>query len=122
MRTLYCSICSANFDVDSEGIEGDIGIIPVAFCATCKTGIHDFAQQTWDLVPREDFGEPCKNPMVRGFRRCRMHGARSPGARGSSNGNFRTGEFTQESVAKRREDMARVRELARLARQIGMID
>lgn len=53
MRTLYCSICSTNFDVDTEGVEGDIGIIPVAFCATCRTGIHDFAQQTWDLVPRD---------------------------------------------------------------------
>lgn len=53
MRILYCSICSTNFDVDAEGIEGDIGIIPVAFCPTCKAGIRDFAEQTWDLIPRD---------------------------------------------------------------------
>jgi hypothetical protein len=57
MRTLYCSICSTNFDIDEEGVEGDIGIIPVAFCATCRVGIHDFAQQTWDLVPRSEVDE-----------------------------------------------------------------
>ena len=51
MRTLYCSICSCNFDPEKEGIEGDIGIIPVAFCATCKAGIRDFAEQHWDLAP-----------------------------------------------------------------------
>lgn len=51
MRYIYCSICSTSFDLDSEGVEGDIGIIPVAFCSTCKTGIRDFAEQEWDLAP-----------------------------------------------------------------------
>ena len=51
MRTLYCSICSCSFDIEAEGVEGDIGIIPVAFCAVCQTGIRDFAEQTWDLAP-----------------------------------------------------------------------
>ena len=54
MRTLYCSICSSSFDSEFEGVEGDIGIIPVAFCPTCLAGIRDFAEQQWDLVPRED--------------------------------------------------------------------
>lgn len=51
MRYLYCSICSTSFDLDTEGVEGDIGIIPVAFCATCTSGIRDFAEQQWDLAP-----------------------------------------------------------------------
>lgn len=50
-RYVYCSICSSSFDLNAEGVEGDIGIIPVAFCAVCQTGIRDFAEQTWDLAP-----------------------------------------------------------------------
>jgi hypothetical protein len=39
-----CSICGGPFDIDTEGgAEGYIGILPVAFCPTCKTGILDFA-------------------------------------------------------------------------------
>lgn len=41
-----CSICGGPFDLDTEGgSEGYIGILPVAFCPTCKTGILDFAEQ-----------------------------------------------------------------------------
>lgn len=40
-----CSICGGPFDLDTEGgSEGCIGILPVAFCPTCKTGILDFAE------------------------------------------------------------------------------
>lgn len=51
MRTRYCTVCSTSFDADAEGVEGEIGIIPVAFCSVCKTGIRDFAEQMWDLAP-----------------------------------------------------------------------
>lgn len=45
-RKLWCSICSCEFDIDAEGgVEGDIGILPVAFCPTCRVGILDFAEQ-----------------------------------------------------------------------------
>ena len=41
-----CTICGGPFDLDLEGgTEGSIGILPVAFCPTCKTGILDFADQ-----------------------------------------------------------------------------
>ncbi len=41
-----CSICQCDFDIETEGgVEGDIGILPVAFCPTCRTGILDFASQ-----------------------------------------------------------------------------
>jgi hypothetical protein len=42
----WCSICSCDFDIEAEeGTEGDIGILPVAFCPTCRVGILDFADQ-----------------------------------------------------------------------------
>ena len=66
-------------------------------------------------------GLPCKNPAMPNGR-CRIHGGKSPGApTGAANGNYKSGEYTQETIAMRREDMARVRELERLARQIGLI-
>ena len=41
-----CSICNGDFDIETEGgIQGDIGILPVAFCPTCKAGVMDFAEQ-----------------------------------------------------------------------------
>ena len=37
-----CSICSCEFDLDAEGgVEGYIGIIPVAFCPTCHAGLAE---------------------------------------------------------------------------------
>ena len=42
----YCSICSGPFDLEGEGgTQGYLGIIPVAFCPTCKCGIFDLASQ-----------------------------------------------------------------------------
>ena len=41
-----CTVCDGEFNIDQEGgAEGDIGILPVAFCPTCKAGILDFADQ-----------------------------------------------------------------------------
>ena len=54
MRVLYCSTCSQAFDPEVEGMAGNFGIIPVAFCGTCRVGVHDMAQIEWDLVPREE--------------------------------------------------------------------
>jgi len=57
VNTRYCSTCSTSFDVDIEGMEGEFGIISVAFCATCRVCVRDMAEQEWDLVPREDLME-----------------------------------------------------------------
>lgn len=66
MNTRYCSTCSTAFDVDEEGMEGEFGILPVAFCGTCRVGIHDLAQIEWDLVPRDSEElEPCKHERLR---------------------------------------------------------
>ncbi len=57
VNTKYCSTCSTSFDADIEGMVGEFGILPVAFCATCRVCFHDLAEQEWDLVPRDDFSE-----------------------------------------------------------------
>jgi len=40
-----CSICGGPFDLEKEGgSEGNIGILPVAFCPTCRVGILEYAE------------------------------------------------------------------------------
>ena len=40
-----CSTCYGAFNLETEGgVAGDIGILPVAFCPTCRAGIIDFVQ------------------------------------------------------------------------------
>jgi hypothetical protein len=73
MRIVYCSICSTSFDLKTEGIEGDIGIIPVAFCSTCQTGIREFAMQYWDLAPAPPEEESPYRPAPYGY--CPLCGA-----------------------------------------------
>jgi hypothetical protein len=47
-------------------------------------------------------GGACQCPAIRGRKRCRLHGGRSPGApRGRDNGNFKDGTFTAEAVEER---------------------
>ena len=41
-----CSVCSCDFSLDKEGgIQGDFGILPVAFCPTCLSCMMDMADQ-----------------------------------------------------------------------------
>ena len=40
-----CSVCQCDFTDDEGGIQGYIGIIPVAFCPTCYSGISDMVEQ-----------------------------------------------------------------------------
>ena len=41
-----CSICEGDFDLDGEGgIVGDLGMLPVAFCPFCLSGVTDLAEQ-----------------------------------------------------------------------------
>jgi hypothetical protein len=53
--------------------------------------------------------EPCRAPTVRGYRVCRMHGARGGAPSGKRNGNFRHGAKTKEAVAAARHINALVR-------------
>lgn len=48
-------------------------------------------------------GQPCRAPAVRGWRVCRMHGARGGAPDGPQNGAWRHGERGREAEARRRE-------------------
>jgi len=56
-----CSVCSCDFTDDEGGIQGYIGIIPVAFCPTCYSGICDMVEQLdgreWEGLTTEDKNE-----------------------------------------------------------------
>ena len=65
-----CSVCEIDFADDEGGMLGYIGIIPVAFCPTCYSGICDMVGQLdgreWEGLTDEEF-ERCialKNPMA----------------------------------------------------------
>ncbi len=46
-------------------------------------------------------GNPCKNPAVKGYRVCRMHGARGGAPSGEKNGNYQHGNPTNQAKAAR---------------------
>ena len=56
-----CSVCQCDFTDDEGGIQGYIGIIPVAFCPTCYSGICDMVEQLdgreWEGLTKEDKNE-----------------------------------------------------------------
>ncbi|WP_414642036.1 HGGxSTG domain-containing protein [Brevundimonas sp.] len=59
-------------------------------------------------------GTPCQSPAIKGKRRCRMHGGKSPGApRGEANGNYVRGRWTQQTIAAR----GSVRALVKMCRE-----
>jgi hypothetical protein len=58
-------------------------------------------------------GLPCRSPAVRGWKVCRMHGARGGARTGRENGNYRHGDQTTEA----RASMKAMRALAKLCRQ-----
>lgn len=72
MNVRYCSVCSSSFDVDEEGCEGLIGLVPFAFCATCRVGIWEWAQISFDLVPNPE-EQPAPRPAPYGY--CPVCGA-----------------------------------------------
>jgi hypothetical protein len=59
-------------------------------------------------------GLPCMAPAVRGWRVCRMHGARGGAPRGKAHGQYRHGARTIEANDAKRLVSA----LARLAREL----
>jgi hypothetical protein len=61
--------------------------------------------------------DQCRAPAVRGWRVCRMHGARGGAPTGEHNGNYRHGLWTAEAIAERRRLMEFIREARRFARQ-----
>ena len=56
-----CSVCQCDFTDDEGGIQGYIGIIPVAFCPTCYSGMCDMVEQLdgreWEGLTDEESGD-----------------------------------------------------------------
>ena len=48
-------------------------------------------------------GLRCNAPAVRGYRVCRMHGARGGAPKGTANGSFKHGLRTKEALQERRQ-------------------
>jgi poly(3-hydroxybutyrate) depolymerase len=64
-------------------------------------------------------GSPCCSPAMPNGR-CRMHGGASPGApKGTANGNWQHGRFTNDAIARRRDLNAWIRAMGRIAREIA---
>jgi hypothetical protein len=66
-------------------------------------------------------GVQCKNPAVTGRKRCRSHGGKAGAPKGERNGNYRHGEFTKQAIERHRQDRAKLTEMAKLARKLGLI-
>lgn len=56
-----CTVCQCDFTDDEGGIQGYLGILPVAFCPTCYAGIFDMVEQLndrqWEGLSEEDKNE-----------------------------------------------------------------
>jgi len=63
-------------------------------------------------------GLPCKSPAVKGWKVCRMHGARGGAGPGASNPAYRHGGRTQEATAIRRMIAELTRESRELAQRL----
>src|SRR5262249_61495028 len=57
---------------------------------------------------------PCRQPAMRNKPVCRLHGAEGGGPKGERNGAYRSGRYTLEAKAERREQRAAVRQMLRL--------
>ena len=45
MTNYKCTFCNCDFDLAGGGIAGDLGMIPAAFCPTCRAGLWDMHEQ-----------------------------------------------------------------------------
>lgn len=57
-------------------------------------------------------GTPCQSPAIRGRKRCRIHGGKSPGApRGKRHGQYKHGGYTIEALEENRRFRDMFREI-----------
>jgi len=56
-----CNVCQCDFTDDEGGVQGYLGILPVAFCPTCFAGLCDMVEQLndreWEGLTEEDKNE-----------------------------------------------------------------
>ena len=57
---------------------------------------------------------PCRAPAMRGKTVCRLHGGKGGGPKGERNGAYRTGRYTAEAIAERRQVRMLIRGLRHL--------
>jgi hypothetical protein len=77
-----CNVCQCDFTDDEGGIQGYLGILPVAFCPTCFAGLCDMVEQLngreWEGLTDDDhmeafslidgpLCETCKNTDTRPY-------------------------------------------------------
>jgi len=59
-----CNVCQCDFTDDEGGIQGYLGILPVAFCPTCFAGLCDMVEQMndreWEGLTDEEMLECLK--------------------------------------------------------------
>jgi len=47
---IECTLCKSDFNMENEGgTSGDLGILPVAFCPFCLSGLIDMVKQLLDI-------------------------------------------------------------------------
>jgi hypothetical protein len=56
-----CNVCQCDFTDDEGGVQGYLGILPVAFCPTCFAGLCDMVGQLndreWEGLTDEEIEE-----------------------------------------------------------------
>ena len=56
-----CNVCQCDFTDDEGGVQGYLGILPVAFCPTCFAGLCDMVEQLndreWEGLTDEEISE-----------------------------------------------------------------
>ena len=60
-----CNVCQCDFTDDEGGVQGYLGILPVAFCPTCFAGLCDMVGQLngreWEGLTDDELKELCDN-------------------------------------------------------------
>jgi hypothetical protein len=52
---LTCCVCSCEFDIGAEGgVDGYLGILPVAFCPMCFSGMDEFFTELHGCQDKEE--------------------------------------------------------------------
>ena len=58
-----CNVCQCDFTDDAGGVQGYLGILPVAFCPTCFAGLCDMVGQLdgreWEGLTDEEMKAVC---------------------------------------------------------------
>ena len=75
-----CNVCQCDFTDDEGGVQGYLGILPVAFCPTCFAGLCDMVEQLndreWEGLTEEEVTEAYCQVTDLGCDYCWVHDIR----------------------------------------------